>query len=226
MTAPGTRTAWTFLGLPPVLLAVIIATTWQAMGLGPPDAQADARIRSVLPLIILVNHTVVLAALLIVTRRQGTSVQRLGWSLEGSRWPREIAVGIAGALVVYLFKELVVDSGLALLDGRTPTFRSLFRFRTEGLEVPMALVATGLVFVEETVYRGLAIPVLARRHGTLVAVLATSIAFGLLHWGNGPEGIAVTTTYGLLFAALFLWRRNVLATTVAHALYNLAVLST
>lgn len=57
-----------------------------------------------------------------------------------------------------------------------------------------------------------------------MAVVVTSIAFGFLHWGNGPEAIAFTSVWGVLLAPVFLWRRNLVPVTAAHALYNLMVL--
>ncbi|MDX1579157.1 MAG: hypothetical protein R3266_11770 [Gemmatimonadota bacterium] len=58
------------------------------------------------------------------------------------------------ALGLYLFEELVIDSVRMLLAGHAPTYTSLFRFRPQGRELPLAFVATLLVFVEESVYRG------------------------------------------------------------------------
>lgn len=136
---------------------------------------------------------------------------------------KEVGLGLACALGLYLFKELVVDPVDQLLAGDRPTFTSLFAFRPGSLEVGMAMAATLLVFVEESIYRGYALPFFEDRWGTLGAVLVTSAAFGLLHWGNGPEAIVVTAALGALLAGIFVWRRNLMAGTVAHALYNLAV---
>jgi membrane protease YdiL (CAAX protease family) len=135
-------------------------------------------------------------------------------------------VGLVCGLGLYLFKELAVDPVRQLVTGDRPTFTSLFAFRPGSLELGMAVAATTLVFVEESIYRGYALPFFEDRWGTLAAVIVTSAAFGLLHWGNGLEAIVITPFLGALLAGIFVWRRNLVAGTVAHALYNLAVLLT
>jgi membrane protease YdiL (CAAX protease family) len=133
---------------------------------------------------------------------------------------------LVGALVLYLFKEFAVDSIRAIVAGNSPTFNSLFRFNLGGIYVPMAVVAAGLVFVEESIYRGFAIPRLSQRFGVTWAIVISSVFFGLLHWGNGVFAIFNGMVYGVFFSGFFFWRRNLVAGIVAHAGYNLLVLAT
>lgn len=51
-------------------------------------------------------------------------------------------------------------------------------------------------------------------------------ALGPLHFGNGVVGMLNATVYGVLLAGIFLWRRNLVAGTTAHAGYNFLVLLT
>lgn len=88
------------------------------------------------------------------------------------------------------------------------------------------VAGTTLVFIEESIYRGVAIPSLRARYGLAGAITISSILFGFLHWGNGLFAIGVTSVIGLLFATVFVWRRNLIVGTAAHALYNLLVLLT
>lgn len=80
-------------------------------------------------------------------------------------------------------------------------------------EVPLLLVATTLVFIEESVYRGFALPPLRRRFGLGAALAISSICFGFLHWGNGVFAIGATSVIGLFFALVFVGRRNLIAVT-------------
>lgn len=223
-----TGAVWTMVLLPPVTLGAVILAYAGWTGISLADPGAESSVRAALPGILAVNHLGLFGLLLLLLRRGGDSPADLGWSLRrtGSTVVREAAVGLACALGLYLFKELAIDPARQLLAGQAPTFTSLFAFRPGSLEVGMAAAATGLVFVEESIYRGFALPYFEDGRGTVPAVIVTSAAFGLLHWGNGPAAILVTSILGALLAAIFVWRRNLVAGTVAHALYNLAVLLT
>lgn len=220
--------AWTLLFLPAMLLMVLIVAYAASRGLSPADPVAERTVRRALPYLIAVNHLTVFGVLLLALRRSGETLADVGWSVRavGSTVGREVAVGVVCALGLYLFKELVIDSVRLLAAGHAPTFTSLFRFRPAELQIPFTLAATLLVFVEESVYRGYVLPWLEERRGVGWAVGISSAAFGLLHLGNGPMAVVATAVLGALLAGVFLWRRNLVAGTVAHALYNLAVLLT
>lgn len=226
--ARGAASVWTMLLLPPVTLAALVFGYLAWTGTSPADPGAEATVRSALGPIIIVNHLGLFALLWLLLRRDGEELADIGWSVRAvdSTLVREVAIGLACGLVLYLFKELAVDSVRALAAGNTLTFRSLFRFRPGALEFGLTLAATTVVFVEESIYRGYALPFFEKRWGTLAAVLVTAAAFGPLHWGNGVVGMLNATAYGVLLAGIFLWRRNLVAGTVAHALYNLCVLLT
>jgi membrane protease YdiL (CAAX protease family) len=214
--------------LPPVSLGVLIFAYVAVRGLSPADPDTEAAIRGALPVILAINHLGLFGLLVWLLRRDGERLSDIGWSLArpGRRLASELIVGLLCGLGLYLLKELAADPIRQLVAGQSPTFTSLFNFRTAQLDVALAAAATGLVFVEESIYRGYALPFLAKRRGTLVAVLVTSLAFGPLHWGNGLGAILFASVWGMLLAGIFLWRRNLVAGTVAHALYNLMVLLT
>lgn len=219
---------WTMLLLPPLTLGALIFGYAVWSGLSPTDPGAEEAIRSALGPIVIVNHLALFALLWGLLRGNGMGLTDIGWSAKAvdSTILRELGIGLVCGLGLYLFKELVIDSVRALAAGGTPTFRSLFRFSFGSLEFGLTLAATTVVFVEESVYRGYALPFFEDRWGTVRAVLVTSAAFGPLHWGNGVEAVVVTAVLGALLAAIFVWRRNLLTGTAAHGLYNLLVLLT
>lgn len=226
--ARGPKSVWAMLLLPPLTLGVLIVGYMALSGTSPGDPAAEQIVRSALGPIIIVNHLALFGLLGVLLRRKGEDLADIGWSLQAvdSTLLREIGIGLVCGLGLYLFKELGVDSVRALAAGNTPTFRSLFRFNPDSLELGLTLAATGVVFVEESIYRGYAIPFFEQRWGPVAAILVTSVAFGPLHWGNGLGAILNATVLGILFAGLFLWRRNLVAGTAAHALYNFFVLLT
>lgn len=76
--------------------------------------------------------------------------------------------------------------------------------------------------VEETVYRGIAIPLLTTHVGPLWAAILTCMFFGLLHWAGGFWYMLLTgIVAGGIFAGLFYWRAGILAPFAAHLALNL-----
>lgn len=76
--------------------------------------------------------------------------------------------------------------------------------------------------VEETVYRGFAIPLLAAEFGLPGAVALSCLLFGLLHWPGGFWYVVLTgVVAGGLFAGLFLWSGGIVAPFIAHLALNL-----
>lgn len=219
---------WFLLIAPPLLLGVLLFTYAGLSGAASAGGEAmETAMRRALPYIILVNHTALFGLLLYLLRQSGHRLRDIGWRIpDQSSLAREIAFGLAIGVGLYLFKEFAIDSVDALLSDRTPTFYSFFNFGLDQSEIPMLIAATTLVFVEESIYRGIAIPPLRTRYGLTGALAISSVLFGFLHWGNGLFAIAVTSVSGVFLGGVFLWRRNLIVGTVAHALYNLLVLLT
>lgn len=222
------RYVWILLIVPPILLGMLIVAYAGLSGAASAGGQEmEAAIRSALPYIILVNHTLLFALLLYLVRKSGHRLRDIGWRIPArSSLTREIASGLAIGVGLYLFKEFAIDSVDALLSGRTPTFYSVFNFTLNPDDIALMVAGTTLVFIEESIYRGVAIPSLRTRYGLAGAIAISSLAFGFLHWGNGLFAIAVTSVSGVFLGGVFLWRRNLIVGTVAHALYNLLVLLT
>jgi membrane protease YdiL (CAAX protease family) len=221
------KPVWTMLIVPPLLLGALIFGYVLLAGGGSAGDNIEPMVRGALPYLIAVNHTLVLGLLMYLLRKRGQRLTDIGWRApSGAFIGREIGIGLMVGVELYLFKEFGVDSVRALMAGQTPTFYSLFNFSLERSEVPLLVVATTLVFIEESVYRGFAIPPLRRRFGLGAALAISSICFGFLHWGNGMFAIGATSVIGFFFALVFIWRRNLIVGTVAHALYNLLVIMT
>ena len=56
--------------------------------------------------------------------------------------------------------------------------------------------------------------------GAHVGLLVTSVAFGLGHLIQGFDAALATGILGLLWGALYLWRRSAVAPMVSHAGFN------
>ena len=76
--------------------------------------------------------------------------------------------------------------------------------------------------VEETLYRGIALPALGNTLGPVVAIVISCMAFGLLHWAGGFWYMLLTGVIaGGAFAALYYLRGGLLAPFAAHFVLNL-----
>lgn len=220
---PGVGRAIAVSALPAILLTMLIVGYVVASG----GEAEESAVRRALPYLIAVNHAAVFGVLLRVLRREGRTLGDIGWRLDAGQSPwREVALGLALGLSIYLVKEFGFDSIRALADGREPTFTSLFRFRLDAAEIPLLVVATTFIAVEESVYRGYGLRPLVRRLGTVGGLLVMGMLFGLLHWGNGGLAVMFTGLVGVAFGVLFLWRGTLPAVVTGHAVYNALVLLT
>jgi len=108
--------------------------------------------------------------------------------------------------------------------------RSIGDYVPAGAILPTVSSSIGVFFianvllapvVEETLYRGYAIPVLTKSLGAPRAVALSCVFFGLLHWAGGIwYMLLVGGVAGGAFSVLFLWRGGVLAPFTAHLTLN------
>jgi len=135
-------------------------------------------------------------------------LQPLGWV-----WPR------AAYIVVALIGGILLASGVGLY----------LRVRHQSTQ-PMAvmeLLLLGILLgpiLEESLFRGCLLPLLAQTSGSGIAVILTAILFALFHQpanlAHWVSFIATGVAYGWIRVA----SRSTAAAAVMHATYNLAVL--
>jgi membrane protease YdiL (CAAX protease family) len=88
------------------------------------------------------------------------------------------------------------------------------------------LVSLSAAFSEELLYRGFAITALQGRGISLpVAVVIALVPWILNHGLTGLDRVMFYVVSGLVFTAIYLWRRTLYPGMVVHALVNLAVLA-
>ncbi len=130
----------------------------------------------------------------------------------------EIFLGISvaavfGALVFLtdLSSRLFIQGGLLRL-----------LIMKQHVDFPLLFLLTGCLvgpFVEELFFRGLLYSWMRQRASIAVAVILSSLFFASLHGTVSPVQLAG----GLLFAALFEWRRNIWAPFTVHCLANIGI---
>lgn len=227
--APRPRSVVLFLLFPTLLLAVLVFGTafGIALGTGGGREAVQTRLPDLIPWILAVNHTLVFLALLWQLRREGRGLASVGWELpRPRRLAGEILLGALLAIALYGFDDTILDAVEGIWESAgapgdgvpSSTLRS----------VPWAWLFVAAVFpwVEESVYRGWAISRLRIRWPLWAAVLVPTLLFGPLHWGQGLWGMAISIVLGFVLAAIYLWRGNLWAATVAHSGFNAIVILT
>jgi membrane protease YdiL (CAAX protease family) len=148
-------------------------------------------------------------------------IDRLPWSASGldrsAARPGRLAAGaIIGALGIGLPTVVLWGIGWMRIEPQ-PDGSSL----AEAARVALALVP--LAFVEELMVRGYPLTVLRRVLDWRLAVLATSIVFGLLHvWNPGATvwSLTVVTVAGLMLGTIVVLTGSLYAATAAHVAWN------
>ena len=167
----------------------------------------------------------VLATLSLAARREWPTT--LG--LVRVHQPGRLLLTVLGLTVVWTFVQIgVIIPVLEQITGRT---QDLSQFDDLQGNVPLLLVLLGLswtlaAFGEELAYRGYLqarlVDVLGPgRSGLVLAILLSSVVFGLAHTEQGVVGVAATALDGVFFALLMrLSASGLWAAVLAHGLSN------
>jgi membrane protease YdiL (CAAX protease family) len=140
--------------------------------------------------------------------------------------PLGLVVGVATQLLVVPLLYLPVGLFVHHLSEKlsVPANRLVGTEHGASLAVISVLVVVGAPIVEEIFFRGLLLRSLRSLTGTVLAVVLSSLAFGLAH----AESLQLLglAAFGVVLALLAIFTRRLGAGIVAHAAFNLtAVLS-
>lgn len=220
LTTVPVKTWLLLLAGPALFLVAIIGTSAFLVARGVDATQLAVRVPTFLPNILL-GVLLSLAGLMFFLLRTDTV-----WV-----WPQatkaigDVVIGVlVGSLLAFAY---IFWLGPAL----EAVQRTLGDYVPAGSVLPTVSGSLGLFFianvilaplVEETLYRGYAIPLLTAHVGAVEAVVITCLLFGVLHWPGGIWYMLLTGgVAGGAFAGLFLWRDGIVAPLVAHATLNL-----
>lgn len=215
--------------IPPILLAIIttIVATYIGMKTHGSREAIGKGITNSLPYILMVNHALLFLLLLAFLRLDEISLGAIGWQLpsgKASLW-MEIIIGIGAGIIVGLFAWFVLEPLLFKIAQHTIGGYQLdSEFEGSVIAWLIGLIVFAPI-VEESIYRGYAIHGLSLHMGTVWAMVVSSVLFGPLHWGEGLWGIVNAIILGFFFAGVFIWRENLIAPAVAHAVINIILFS-
>ncbi len=156
--------------------------------------------------------------LVYVVQRPLGGLKAIGWSLS-FRWS-DGAYALFCWLGAIVFLSLL---GMALYRLGLPA-RPNVRFllpRTGEERLIWIVISAAAGVSEELAYRGFAIRHFPAR-SPWVAAAISSLFFGLSHLYEGPASAILITFYGMIFAAVFIWRGNLRVAILMHAFHDAA----
>ncbi len=199
------------------------------LGLGGVKLETSSTALLVISTILM--HWAGLAAALWLLRQNGWSMRV---AFGGSRLsaPLQIATGVLGylalmpviALVSYLTISFITvwnQAGLPLIQNEEQMILEFFKggqtFRLAYATFTAVILAP---VAEEVLFRGIALPALARRMGSFKAVMAVSFLFAAIHFH--VAGFPVLFTLGVALAVAYLRTSSLLVPIALHTTFNLA----
>ncbi|NNE73170.1 MAG: CPBP family intramembrane metalloprotease [Acidimicrobiales bacterium] len=160
--------------------------------------------------------------------RNADPIRHFGLRFESA----DVLLGVAGYVLVFgaswvAFNWIVSDSETdSGVESQVPG--SLANVPERYVLALILIVGVAVPFIEEVFFRGMVLRALERGFGTVLAIVGSSVVFGLAHFrGFDTAGYAVigfATVAGLVFAALTVYTGRIAASTIAHMLNNTIVM--
>jgi membrane protease YdiL (CAAX protease family) len=164
-------------------------------------------------------HWSSVALVIVLLRRAGGRLQDIGLYLSALRVVAMVGLPLVVGLALIVLRETspAIEGPPSEPSGMSPI--------TLGQRLFWIFMSFTAGFCEEVVYRGFGIRLLqGRGMRTGLAVVLATTAFVFVH---GIAGLILFPVYflgGLLFAALFLWRRSLTPGVCLHALIDVTVI--
>ncbi len=156
-------------------------------------------------------------------RLRGMRWRNVGFGVYGS-WGKTLIVGILAGAGIEVLELFCTQPLLARLTGQMPDLSAFDRTagNLKWLAISLALTWTLFAFGEELIFRGYLMNRVAdligrTRVGWAIALVVTSVMFGLSHFGQGITGVSENFIDGMILGALYLkFRRNLAVPIIAH----------
>ncbi len=174
-----------------------------------------------LVLSIAIRKTIVLIAIGILLRLDGDGLQRLGFT--SPQWLAHIRRGIVYAVPVFIGIDVVLTTVLGSLISRSSpgavgAITTFFRDPVHLLAwIPVGVIGGGCV---EELERAFVLTRFEKWFGTpglYVALVVSSVVFGVAHLYQGVSGAIAAGVSGLVFGLVYLRRRSGLEAAACHA---------
>jgi membrane protease YdiL (CAAX protease family) len=161
------------------------------------------------------TNALIAALLLLLMKRHSISAGAVGLSF--SHWKMDFLIGCAAGGCWVAFKIWLARKSPAAARARTSAHMSQ-------ASEPVLFWVPALIlwsFVEEF-WRAFCLNAFkSSGYSMAIAILLTSLAFGIAHFGLRPGGIAAKAFMGAVLALLFVWRWSLIPPYLVHLISNL-----
>ena len=156
-------------------------------------------------------------------RLRGLHWRDVGFGLYGS-WGKTLLVGILAGAGIEMLELFCTQPLLVRLTGQIPYLSAVDRTagNLKWLAISLAFTWTFFAFGEEMIFRGYLMNRIAgligrTRVGWGIALVITSVMFGLSHFGQGITGVSENFIDGMILGALYLkFGRKLVVPIIAH----------
>lgn len=152
-----------------------------------------------------------------------TEIPLAAFGVSGVPDLRGVALGVGVGIALYAGNELAAASASALGFSPPEDLRAMLApDSVAGWVLLLCLILPAIAFVEELLFRAALIGALSTGFAVSPWALAvvSSIAFALGHGAQGPVGMIVTGSLGLVLAAAFVLTGSLLVVVIAHYVVN------
>lgn len=164
------------------------------------------------------TNALIIGLLLLLMKRYSIRAGAVGLSFD--HWEMDILIGCAVAACNVAYKLWLARKFLAAARARISAHMSQ-------ASEPMLFWVPALIlwaFVEEF-WRGFCLSAFkSSGYPMVIAIVLTSLAFGIAHFGLPPGGIAAKSSMGAVLALLFVWRWSLIPPYLIHLISNLDTL--
>ena len=161
-----------------------------------------------------------LALVLFFVWRNGEHFSEIG--LQRRHWPREALLGSI-LFIPFFFGIGMVEQIFRTIGLSSPDYSQFVRALTPSGPAEHVLAVILVVVValtEETIFRGYLIGRFRLVMNRTTAALLSASVFSLGHGYEGSAGAATVGVIGLIFAAVYYWRKSLVAPMVMHFLLD------
>jgi membrane protease YdiL (CAAX protease family) len=173
---------------------------------------------------ILIEATLTLMIIWGILRINGERIVDLGWRLRN--WRGEALIGLAFVPVLFVAMFVVSFSFrllLPLYSTEVNPLLDLIKTRKDLLLFSLSSIYVG--GFKEEIQRAFVLNRFGSHLGGMkIGLILWSLFFAYGHMMQGIDNAVGAGVLGLVFGLLYLWRRNLVAPIVAHAVYDIATL--
>ncbi|MFC2101525.1 CPBP family intramembrane glutamic endopeptidase [Bacteroidota bacterium] len=156
---------------------------------------------------------------------------RWDWSYFGLgnvKWAGSIFPALGFVMLIILFNDVLIEPLVELLTDEGVNLESFegLRGNLPNLLLMLAVMWVTAAFGEEFFFRGYLMNRLAHMLGNkniswIIAIILSSIVFGIVHGYQGTSGMITTGTVGLILGFAFYQNRdNLIVGILAHGIYD------